>query len=430
MLVESEVQRGTSPEARRVKLPERSRASEISNFLHQRVFGQDEACDAIANKVLSAQEYPRPGKPKGVIFGVGPTGVGKTESAIALAKYLHGKDWERHCKIINGTEFQEKHTMTRLLGAPPSYVGYGDPPLIDSKFLSQKDTVIVFDEVEKMHPDIQRILLPILDKAKAEVSESSGTSFRGSQVTQKTTLNFEESYVFMTSNIGAREINGQQTGFLPTSENDRKKLAVSEYKKYFQGIPELRGRIGDDNVIVYNKLSHSALKHVVGKFISDINEEQQRLPRQNPLQVEIGAVNWILARANTEELGGREIGNVIDRFIVPKAAEVKLLENVNNGDTISINYNKYADPEEQWEFTLLSADEATLQVLAKKPDSQRQTTIAEFFKSKFNKIKNMTPRERDIFLAKTQISIELASAGLVVIMSAYELGSRVKKDKK
>lgn len=268
--------------------------------------------------------FSDPNRPEMTAMFLGPTGVGKTLSAKALAQHLYRKDWQDHFLRIDCTQLQESHSVGRLKGSEPSYVGYGDNNILITPDFLQKGGVIVFDEIEKAHPNIIRWLLPVMEEGqqKALIPKRGGTSYSS----ELTTLDFSKTYIIMTANVGAEALHKARTGnqgigfHSESSKPDMEKIGTSELKKAFKDMPEFLGRI--DSTVVFKDLGRPELERVFNKFLDEINQDQRR--GMNFLAVTSELRDFVLDHAETGEYGAREIRHKIDTYILDKASEIKV----------------------------------------------------------------------------------------------------------
>ncbi|MHA1328869.1 MAG: AAA family ATPase, partial [Promethearchaeota archaeon] len=218
--------------------------------LKQRVIGQDDAIKIISNAIRRARAgIQDPNRPIGSFIFLGPTGVGKTETAKALAEFLF--DDENAMIRIDMSEYMEKHSVARLIGAPPGYIGYEEGGFLTERVRRRPYSVILFDEIEKAHPDVFNILLQILDDGK--LTDSHGK-----------TANFKNTIIIMTSNIGSDYILDS----FNKKEKINRELILRELRKYFR--PEFLNRI--DEIIVFNFLSIKEIKQIVDIQIKNLNK--------------------------------------------------------------------------------------------------------------------------------------------------------------
>lgn len=304
---------------------------EIVRGLGQFVVGQDEALDAVASAILRSRSGLRGiNRPVGSFMFLGQTGVGKSETAKAAAQVLFGEKWNDHLKRVDCTTLQESQDVKRILGAQPEYVGYGDPLLIPPEFLNQPGgSVIIFDEIEKAHSRVWRLLLSILGEGELQVyapTEDKDPKNHAKSAAP-TILNFRNSYIFFTSNIGvetANKLRSPGIGFVKntTGKQDMKLAMLNELRKVFAGIPELLGRIGESNFIVFNPLSPGNYARIFDMVMDGVNRNQQGRKISISVTPELKA--WLINKAvGNGEFGARDIIDVVDKYVLSRASEVK-----------------------------------------------------------------------------------------------------------
>ena len=217
----------------------------LEDELHQRVIGQDEAVTAVAEAVIRARSGLKdPNRPIGSFIFLGPTGVGKTELARALAQYLF--DDERAMIRIDMSEYQEKHTVARLIGAPPGYIGYEEGGQLTEAVRRRPYSVVLFDEIEKAHHDVFNVMLQVLDDGR--LTDGQGR-----------TVDFRNTIVIMTSNIGSQRILEYRGAFEGQSYERMKEAVLEEMRHHFR--PEFLNRV--DETIVFHGLAEEHLKQIV-----------------------------------------------------------------------------------------------------------------------------------------------------------------------
>jgi len=217
----------------------------LESHLHERVIGQDEAVQAVADAVVRARSGLKdPNRPIGSFIFLGPTGVGKTELARALAEFLF--DDEQAMIRIDMSEYMEKHTVARLIGAPPGYVGYDEGGQLTEAVRRKPYCVILFDEIEKAHPDVFNVMLQILDDGR--LTDGHGR-----------TVDFKNSVVIMTSNIGSQVILGYRGGADAEAYDAMKREVLEAMRAHFR--PEFLNRI--DEIVVFHGLSRQQLSQIV-----------------------------------------------------------------------------------------------------------------------------------------------------------------------
>jgi len=298
----------------------------MEEALHERVVGQDHAIEAIAKAIRRARAGLKdPRKPIGSFLFLGPTGVGKTELAKALAEFLFGD--EDALLRIDMSEFQEKHTVSRLVGAPPGYVGYEEGGQLTEPVRRRPYRVILFDEIEKAHPDVWNILLQILDEGR--LTDAQGR-----------TVDFSNTVIIMTSNIGshyfADYLKALKEGEKPPISLDEiKKMVLEELRRHFR--PELLNRI--DEIIVFDPLTHEQIIAIVDIFIRRL----KRLLKAQRIDIEFtqAAKEWLAKRGYDPEYGARPLRRVFQRYVENRIAEEILHGRFGPGDVIIVD----VDPE-------------------------------------------------------------------------------------
>ena len=278
--------------------------------LHGRVIGQDEAVAAVSNAVRRARAGLQPEhRPYGSFFFLGPTGVGKTELAKALAQFLF--DSEDALVRIDMTEYMERHAVARLIGAPPGYVGHDEGGFLTERVRRKPYSVILFDETEKAHPDVFNILLQILDDGR--LTDGKGR-----------TVDFSNTVVIMTSNVGSQHL--QRSGDL--GEDRARELVFAELRDTFR--PEFLNRI--DEIILFHPLSPEQIVRIVALQIDDLNE--RLATRGIHLQVTDEATRFISDRGYDPAYGARPLKRVIQRLVENPLAQDILSGEFDEGDVI------------------------------------------------------------------------------------------------
>ncbi len=280
--------------------------------LQERVVGQDEAVAAVANAVRAARAgLQDPDRPLGSFLFLGPTGVGKTETARALAEFLF--DDEHAMVRIDMSEYQEKHTVSRLVGAPPGYVGFEEAGQLTEAVRRRPYSVVLFDEVEKAHPDVLNVLLQMLDDGR--VTDAQGR-----------TVNFKNTLIIMTSNLGGEWIT--DPGMTWEQISERVNEAV---RGHFR--PELLNRI--DELVIFKPLGLEQINQIVG--IQLVGLRRRLADRKIELELTPGATE-LLAEAGFDPIyGARPLKRVIQKQIVQPLAMALLKGAFNDGDTIIVD---------------------------------------------------------------------------------------------
>ena len=278
---------------------EAERLLNLESVLHERVVGQEPAVDAVAEAIRRARAGIKdPKRPVGSFIFLGPTGVGKTELARTLAEYLFG-DQEAMIRI-DMSEYQEKHTVSRLVGAPPGYVGYEEAGQLTEAVRRRPYSVVLFDEIEKAHPDVFNTLLQVLDDGR--LTDAQGR-----------TVNFENTVIIMTSNVGSQHlVSTRQFGFTSGDGVDFKETerrATDALEKAFR--PEFLNRV--DEIVVFQPLSKEDVLKIVDIMLSRLNKhlESQRVS----VEVTDAAKEFLAEEGYDPKFGGRPLARAIRRYI-------------------------------------------------------------------------------------------------------------------
>ena len=287
--------------------------------LHERIVNQGEAVTAVSEAIRRGRVGLKdPKRPIGSFIFLGPTGVGKTELARALAQFLF--DDEDAMVRLDMSEYMEKHTVSRLVGAPPGYVGYEEGGQLTEAVRRRPYRVILFDEVEKAHPDVFNILLQLLEDGR--LTDGHGR-----------TVDFKSTVVIMTSNLGTEEFQRQAIGFGRRDEADEQKMrktVESALKQTFR--PELLNRI--DDVIIFHPLDEEHLKSIVDLLIAEV---EKRLAERNiKLEVSDEAKAWLVRRGYDPVYGARPLRRAIQRYVENPLATRILQGEFKEGDAIAI----------------------------------------------------------------------------------------------
>ncbi len=295
----------------------------LEEILHQRVVGQDEAISAISQAIRRAHAGLKdPKRPVGSFIFLGPTGVGKTELARALAEALFGD--EDAMIRLDMSEYMERHTVSRLIGAPPGYVGYEEAGQLTEKVRRRPYSVVLFDEIEKAHPEVFNILLQVLEDGR--LTDSKGR-----------TVDFRNTVLIMTSNVGAHQIqrSGGSIGFRieedeESSYQDMKKLVTDELRKTFR--PEFLNRI--DEIIVFHALNKEHIKDIVEIMLKDLRKQLQ--DRGMSLTVSDAAKEILIDEGFDPDFGARPLRRAIQRLIETPLSEEILKGTFTEGDNIYV----------------------------------------------------------------------------------------------
>ena len=298
---------------------EKQKLLRLEQHLHQRVIGQEEAISAVSNAVRRARSgLQDPNRPTGSFIFLGPTGVGKTELAKTLAEFLF--DDEHALVRIDMSEYMEKHAVARLIGAPPGYVGYEEGGQLTEAVRRRPYSVILFDEIEKAHPDVFNVLLQMLDDGR--LTDSQGR-----------TVDFTNSVVIMTSNIGSHLIMEMDAGS-SGNEAEVEKQVMAELRRHFR--PEFLNRV--DDVVMFKRLSETQLRRIVDLQLTHI--EKLLAARGLKLKVTDSAKAELAKQGYDPQLGARPVKRVIQQKL-QNALAMKLLEGqFKEGDTVTVDQHE------------------------------------------------------------------------------------------
>ncbi|HEX5274555.1 MAG TPA: ATP-dependent chaperone ClpB [Candidatus Rubrimentiphilum sp.] len=292
----------------------------LDEELHKRVIGQDEAVDAVAEAVVRSRSgLADPNRPIGSFIFLGPTGVGKTELARALAEYMF--DDERAMIRIDMSEYQEKHTVARLLGAPPGYIGFEEGGQLTEAVRRRPYSVILFDEIEKAHPDVFNVFLQILDDGR--LTDGQGR-----------TVDFRNTIVIMTSNIGSHRILDYKGGFSGADYAVMRATVLDELRQHFR--PEFLNRV--DEVIVFHALSEEELEKIV-----DIQLERVRrrlAERRIELELTTAAKRHLVKTGYDPVYGARPLKRAIQKEVETPLGRKILAGDVRDGQRVSVDYDE------------------------------------------------------------------------------------------
>ena len=294
---------------------EREKLLKLDEILHKRVVGQDEAVQLVADAVLRARSGIKdPKRPIGSFIFLGPTGVGKTELARTLAEALF--DSEDNMIRIDMSEYMEKHSVSRLVGAPPGYVGYDEGGQLSEAVRRRPYSVILFDEIEKAHPDVFNILLQVLDDGR--ITDSHGR-----------TVDFKNTVIIMTSNIGSQAlIEGMTGGMIPVSTREE---VMQTLRENFR--PEFLNRV--DDIVFFKPLSMDEVKEIVKILISHL---QERLAdRQIELKFSDDALKFIAEAGYDPVYGARPLKRYITHNVETKLARAMIGGGVKEKTLVNVD---------------------------------------------------------------------------------------------
>ena len=296
---------------------EKDKLLKLSDILHERVVGQDEAVDLVADAVIRARAGIKdPNRPTGSFLFLGPTGVGKTELAKTLAATMF--DSEKHMIRIDMSEYMEKHAVSRLIGAPPGYVGHEEGGQLTEAIRRQPYSVILLDEVEKAHTDVFNILLQLLDEGR--LTDSKGRA-----------VDFRNTIIIMTSNIGSNHLldTVMEDGEISEGTKD---IVMKEVHQYFK--PEIINRM--DDIVIFSPLSRENIKLITDKLINDLN---RRLTDQHmTVEVTDAVKDWISEEAYEPQFGARPLKRFIQRHIETPLARKLIEADMSEGINVKIDY--------------------------------------------------------------------------------------------
>jgi ATP-dependent Clp protease ATP-binding subunit ClpB len=291
----------------------------LDEELHQRVIGQDEAVTAVAEAVVRARSGLKdPNRPIGSFIFLGPTGVGKTELARALAQFLF--DDERAMIRIDMSEYQEKHTVARLIGAPPGYVGYEEGGQLTEAVRRRPYSVILFDEIEKAHHDVFNVLLQILDDGR--LTDGQGR-----------TVDFKNTIVIMTSNIGSHRILDYRGTFAGQNYERMKETVLEELRQHFR--PEFLNRV--DEVVVFHALTEENLKKIVEILLANLRRRLEE--RHIQLELTDAAKEHLVRIGYDPAYGARPLKRAIQKEIETPVGRRLLKGEIRDGQTVEVDYD-------------------------------------------------------------------------------------------
>ena len=295
---------------------EREKLLNLSEILHQRVVGQDKAVDLVSDAVVRARAGIKdPQRPIGSFLFLGPTGVGKTELAKSLASTLF--DSEKHMIRIDMSEYMEKHSVSRLIGAPPGYVGHDEGGQLTEAVRRNPYSVILLDEIEKAHSDVFNVLLQILDEGR--LTDSKGRS-----------VDFKNTIIIMTSNIGSQVLLEQvkDTGVITEATE---KAVMDSLNQYFK--PEILNRM--DDIVLFKPLSVEDMGRIVEKLLAQLNI--RLLDQRITIEVSPEAQAWLGKEAYEPQFGARPLKRFIQSQIETPLARKMIRENLPEGTTVQVD---------------------------------------------------------------------------------------------
>ena len=296
-----------------VSTSDRSKLENLEKGLKQVVFGQDDAISALVTSIKRSRAgLGSPERPVGCFLFTGPTGVGKTEVSLQVARIL-GVEFIR----FDMSEYMEKHTVARLIGAPPGYIGFDQGGLLTDGIRKHPHSVLLMDEIEKAHPDLFNILLQVMDHAT--LTDNNGRK-----------ADFRNVILMMTSNAGSREMSAANIGFGQTHKG-----AQSKGKKAIEKLfsPEFRNRL--DEIITFNALNLDIMEMIVDKFIAELN--QQLAIKRVALTISPAVRTWLAEKGHDPAYGARPLGRVVQTEIKDKLADEILFGALQHGGHVSLD---------------------------------------------------------------------------------------------
>ena len=294
---------------------EKEKLAHLEEILHERVIGQDEAVAAVADAVIRARSGLKdPNRPVGSFIFLGPTGVGKTELSRALAEALF--DDERNIVRLDMSEYMEKHTVARLIGAPPGYVGYDEGGQLTEAIRRKPYCVILFDEIEKAHADVFNVLLQLLDDGR--LTDGKGR-----------TVNFRNTIIIMTSNIGSQEIlDFQSRG---GSFDEMKKGVLKLLRQHFK--PEFLNRI--DETIVFHALESEQLQQITVLLLKKLAARLQET-LQMGLEWDEEALDYLVTEGYDPAYGARPLKRVLQQIVETRLSRMIVKGELKPGDVVNL----------------------------------------------------------------------------------------------
>ena len=289
----------------------------MEDRLHHRVIGQQDAINAVANAIRRARAgLQDPNRPLGSFLFLGPTGVGKTELGRALAEFLF--DDEQAMVRIDMSEYQEKHTVSRMIGAPPGYVGYEEAGQLTEAVRRRPYAVVLLDEIEKAHPDVLNVLLQLLDDGR--LTDGKGR-----------TVDFRNTVVIMTSNLGSHLITEQTMGEGGTIDEGTRRLVNEALREHFR--PEFLNRI--DEIIFFHALGREHLKKIIDIQLAGLVKRLE--DRKIHVQLTDKAKEYLVHEGYDPTYGARPLKRTIQRQVLDPLALQVLEGNFLEGDTVSVD---------------------------------------------------------------------------------------------
>src|SRR6202044_3452759 len=312
------VSRWTGLPVTRLQEGEREKVLRLGQVLHERVVGQDEAVQLVEDAIIRARSGIKdPRRPIGSFIFLGPTGVGKTELAKSLAAALF--DTEDNMVRIDMSEYQERHTVSRLLGAPPGYVGYEEGGQLTEAVRRKPYSVVLFDEIEKAHADVFNTLLQVLDDGR--LTDAQGR-----------TVDFRNTVIIMTSNIGSQYLVGDAVGTDGEIKPDARELVTAEMRAHFR--PEFLNRL--DDIVLFKPLTQAEIERIVDLMLDDLRARLGE--RQMKLEITEDARRFIAQQGYDPVYGARPLRRFISRQVETRIGRALLAGDILDGAVIRVGY--------------------------------------------------------------------------------------------
>ncbi len=320
--IEEVVSRWTGIAVTSIKEDEQQKLLRIEPELHKRVISQDKAITALARAIRRSRAgLKSPARPVGCFFFLGPTGVGKTEVARRLAEFLFGS--EKSLVRFDMSEFMEKHSVSKLIGAPPGYVGYEEGGQLTERVRRTPYSVILLDEIEKAHPDVFNILLQVFEDG--QLTDGLGN-----------TVDFRNTIIIMTSNLGARHLQrrtsiGFQSGVDEAGQKTMEEMVMNEVKRAFN--PEFLNRL--DEVIIFNPLGDDDLLRIIDLLVGQMNDTL--IHRQVQVVLSPEARQWILEKTCSDRsYGARPLRRALQKYVEDPLSEALIQGGIQRPATLQI----------------------------------------------------------------------------------------------
>ncbi|HKX83238.1 MAG TPA: ATP-dependent Clp protease ATP-binding subunit, partial [Pyrinomonadaceae bacterium] len=336
--VDEVIARWTGVPVSSIKLEEAQKLLNIESELHKRIISQRPAISALARAIRRSRAgIKNPNRPVGSFLFLGPTGVGKTEVARGLAEYLFGS--ERMLVRFDMSEFMEKHAVAKFIGSPPGYIGHDEGGQLTEKLRRAPYSVVLFDEIEKAHPDLFNVLLQVFEDGV--LTDAQGN-----------TVDCKHAIFIMTSNIGARAIQKRgNVGFQSGGDASRDKLeeqVMTQVKQTFA--PEFINRL--DEIVIFDELSDTDLFQIVDLQLANLNRILEK--RSLTVQLTIDARKWLIEKTCTDRsYGARPLKRALQRYVEDELSEALIQGHVSESSTVEV----YAEPERLAFRTLINEKE-------------------------------------------------------------------------